>query len=99
MVYIKKESKIEEYNRLKQQGKEKEYWDKYYPNRKMKDETKKKPGETNSGNKSAMNNWLEGERKLNERAKKEKERQNQRQADAKKQIHQILTNWPSNKKK
>ena len=46
----------------------------------------------------AISDWLEGERKLNERAKKEKERQKQRQADAKKQMHQILTNWSSYKK-
>ena len=49
MVYRPKESKIEEYNRLKRQGREKEYWDKYYPNR------KKKPGETNSGKQPRIN--------------------------------------------
>ena len=49
MVYIKKESQIEEYDRLKRQGREKEYWDKYYPNR------KKKPGETNSGKQPRIN--------------------------------------------
>ena len=46
-----------------------------------------------------MQDWLEGHRQLNERFKKEKELQNQRQADAKKQVHQILTNCPSNMKK
>ena len=39
--YIPKESRMDEYNRLKREGRTKEYFDKYFPNRKKKDEAKK----------------------------------------------------------
>ena len=50
-------------------------------------------------NQRPMNDWIEGERKLNERIKKEKEEQRKRAEEGKKRLHHILTNWSSYKKK
>ena len=58
----------------------------------------KTPEQKKQYHQRAMSKWLEGERRLNENKRKQDEYLRKRQAEGKKQMHQILSNWSSIKK-